>query len=422
MHHLTYRPEAGDIRNPERGFFHEVDFYGEIPSFQAMGDTNSLVRLIVRLDAYRYGEVAAFFLAALNTTFQQAREAGVKLIVRFAYNEGPYPNPEPDAPLASVLGHIEQLAPVLEANKFVIAWFEAGFIGAWGEWHSSTFGLDTPENKLLIRDALLLNFPQDRFVLFRYPGDIIAWFPQPLTETGAFSLLPQARVGHHNDCFLASTDDEGTYLDHQGQNHIGEWQVYLGAMTRFVPMAGETCAPNPPRSDCATALSEMALLHWTALNEDWHPEVIAGFQSQGCYGPIRERLGYRLVLENGQWSNPSLPGADVHLRLTLKNEGFAAPLLPRQPYLVLVGEGRRLVWPLPVDPRRWEPGQHTFSASLPLPQDLPPATYQLGVWLPDPSPELREDSRYAVRLANEGVWDSRTGINFFGDVTIAGGH
>lgn len=421
MIRVVYSPAEGAISNPERGFFHETDFRGQVLSFASNTNGDTLVRIMVRLDDYRGRELPAPYLAALEETLQQARGAGLKLILRFAYNDGPYPNPEPDAPLPMVLRHMEQLGPVLEANKDVIAWFEAGFIGAWGEWHSSSNQLDTPESKARIRDALFSYFARDRFILFRYPGDIIGWYPQPLSQAEAFTSQPQARTGHHNDCFLASADDEGTYLDDQGQNRISEWQEYLARMTRYVPMAGETCSPNPPRSDCATALYELALLHWTALNEDWHPEVIAGFKKHGCYETIREKLGYRLLLTEGLWPSRLLAGAGFQFRLALKNEGFAAPLLPRPVYLVLLKDGRRVSWLLDVDPRRWEPGQHAIVARVALPQDLPAGRYVLGLWLPDPSPRLRDDPRYAVRLANDGVWDQYTGINVLGEVTVVGG-
>lgn len=419
---VRFHAELSEVSNPERGFFHEIDFFGQPLDFTAITAGKTLVRVMARLDAYRQGEVPTSFLAALEESLRRARIFGVKLILRFAYNDGPYPHPEADAPLPRVLRHIEQLAPILQTNKDVIAWLEAGFIGAWGEWHSSTYGLDSPENKLLIRDKLLLSFPSDRFVLFRYPGDIIAWYPRPLLHSEAFSSLPQARVGHHNDCFLASPDDEGTYTDLAGQNRIGEWQAYLAQMTRFVPMAGETCAPYPPRSNCATALAEMALLHWTALNEDWHPEVIAGFKRQGCYQEIRDRLGYRLRLLQGAWEQHTAPGQTLHLWLALVNEGFAAPLFPRKVYVVLISQNRRFLWPLELDPRRWEPGEHTITARVVLPQDWPAGSCALGLWLPDPADSLREDARYAIRFANEGVWDPQTGINFLGDVTVAGGH
>jgi regulator of RNase E activity RraA len=64
-------------------------------------------------------------------------------------------------------------APVFPGD--VIVWMEAGFIGAWGEWHSSTNGLDkSVEAKRQVVDALLDALPETRSVQLRYPGDIEA--------------------------------------------------------------------------------------------------------------------------------------------------------------------------------------------------------------------------------------------------------
>jgi hypothetical protein len=35
----------------------------------------------------------------------------------------------------------------------------------------------------------------------------------------------------------------------------------------------------------------------------------------------------------------------------------------------------------------------------------------LELRLPDPTPVLRDNPRYAIRLANMGVWDENTGTN-----------
>ncbi|MFN3414170.1 MAG: DUF4832 domain-containing protein [Thermoanaerobaculum sp.] len=416
---VRYSPFQGELANPERGFFHELTFEGQPLELADAAIETRLVRLIARLDGFRSAELPASYLEALASTFDRARAAGVKVILRFAYNDGPYPNPEADAPLPQVLRHIEQLGSFLADNRDVIAWFEAGFIGAWGEWHSSTNQLDTPENKLRIRDALLAHFPGDRFLLFRYPKDIMSWFPRPLDEAGAFGLTSQARIGHHNDCFLASDDDEGTYWDPDDDaNHWEEWQAYLAQLNRFVPMAGETCAPNPPRTECATALAELALLRWTAVNEDWHPQVLESWRNGGCYEEIRQRLGYRLVLQEAEYPGAVAPGGVFRLHLRLKNIGFTAPMLPRPVYLVLAGEGFTGTYLQSVDPRRWEPGEHAFLLSAWFPPDMPLGTYTLSLWLPDPSPRLQQDPRYAIRLANEGVWDAATGWNILGNVTI----
>ena len=58
-----------------------------------------------------------------------ARKAGIKIILRFAYSIA---MDEPDAPLSVILQHLDQLKPILQENKDVIAVLQAGFIGSWG--------------------------------------------------------------------------------------------------------------------------------------------------------------------------------------------------------------------------------------------------------------------------------------------------
>lgn len=427
---ITFQPDTSTyIPNPERGFFEgfgleetSLDWYAQQGYTLAYTEAGDLHEYVNR-------DLPAEYLERLDVHFELARQAGIKLIVRFFYNSGEsYPNPDPDASLEQVLRHIEQLAPTLEANKDVIAWFEAGFIGAWGEWHTSSSGLDTPENKLIIRDALLQNFPDDRFILFRYPADIVAWYPKPLSTMTAFGYSartlgssPQVRVGHHNDCFLASEDDMGTYYDFDGSRKIEEFQSYIAQISRFTPLSGETCALNPPRTDCGYALLELRNLHWTALNEAWHPEVIQGWKDQGCYEEIRNHLGYRLFLLKAQYEPTVQAGKNLTLFVDIHNSGFAPPMLPRAVYLVLAGEHRVEKFLFSADdPRRWEPGtgSHTIGMTTPLPADLPPGEYTLALWLPDPSETLRDDPRYAIRFANEGVWDAEHGWNVIGSLTV----
>lgn len=66
-------------------------------------------------------------------------------------------------------------------------------------------------------------------------------------------------------------------------------------------MGGETCAINPPRSNCATALSEMKRFHWSYLNIDYNQDVINGFVREGCFVTIQNGLGYRFELTNGTY-------------------------------------------------------------------------------------------------------------------------
>ena len=134
----TYAPTDASILNPERGFFTPYELPGT-PGFSPVRATgNTLVHLNIRLDDWREIDIPQDVLDRLDSNFADIRDAGVKAIIRFAYNQGPYPDSEPDTSKAQILRHIEQLTPLLQNNADVIAWVEAGFIGAWGEWHTST--------------------------------------------------------------------------------------------------------------------------------------------------------------------------------------------------------------------------------------------------------------------------------------------
>ena len=62
------------------------------------------------------------------------------------------------------------------------------------------------------------------------------------------------RIGFHNDCFLASDDDFGTFLS----NPLSLDEDYLAADSQYVPVGGETCAVNPPKSEWPSAMSGLS--------------------------------------------------------------------------------------------------------------------------------------------------------------------
>lgn len=414
---VTFAPTDADLPNPERGFFSPLDIvtaptdYGTIR--MALGHT--LVHTDVRLDAYREQDLPQSLLDTLDSALADVRTGGVKLILRFTYNFGPYPDSEPDASLDQVLRHIAQLKPLLQANGDVIAWMEAGFIGAWGEWHTSTHGLSEDlDAKRAIVDALLDALPTDRQIQLRYPGDIRALYGDPLTPETAFNGSAQARIGHHNDCFLASDTDQGTY-ERTGAS-IDEEKAFIEAVTAYTAMGGETCQNNPPRSECPSALEELARFHYTEINASYNPQVIRGWKRGGCEDEIRRRLGYRLVLDEARVNGEVRPGGVIALTVTLHNEGFAAPVNPRSVEVVLDGPGRFTVVLPAVDPRRWAPGEAaTITTQLRVPADAPTGAYRLALWLPDAAVSLREQPVYAIRFANEAVWDEATGFNVLVD-------
>jgi hypothetical protein len=409
---VTYAATDAVILNPERGFYATTTLVDapDLSGLRASGAT--LVHSYVRLDQYRTSDLPDSLLQQASAGFDEARQAGVKVILRFAYNFGPYPNSEPDAPAAWVLKHIARVQPLLEANADVIAVVQAGFIGAWGEWHTSTNDLTEPKTRQQILEALVSATPASRSVQLRYPPYKQAMYGAALTEANAFGSSFAARVGHHNDCFVSSETDVGTYPEGQ----VDAFRDYVGADTAFVPMGGETCAVSAPRSECASALAEMAKLHFSYINREFHEDVLSSWQP--CRQEMERRLGYRLLLESAALPEAVKPGGSFTLALQLKNEGFAAPFNARPVFVVLHGKGLSAKVQLETaDPRRWLESAH-LQVRLRLPSTLPAGSYTLSLWLPDAAASLEARPEYALRLANEQVWDEATGENALGSFQV----
>lgn len=412
----TYQVDRStDFLNPDRGFHSEVNLLTGAGFSSARSGGNSLVRAYVRLDDYRNQSLPSSFLRELGGSLSQAREAGVKIILRFSYNFGN----APDAPLARVLEHINQLKPVLAEYEDIISVLQAGFIGGWGEWHGSTNGLTSAANKRTIGLALLEALPDSRMVQVRAPfhrRDIVG---SPSSDVKFFGASDQARLGFKNDCFLSDASDTGTYAGDQVRD-----RSETADFTRYTATGGETCTIGFPstRQDCSVALTELATFHWDYLNAGYYSGVLNRWRDQGCYNEISRRLGYRLALESGSVTDQVKPGGTLTLDLRMRNDGFGKVYNPRPIDIVLrsVDTGETRTLRAVGDARELLPlaGQvRDLRLSVVLPTNLLTGAYEALLSLPDPAPTLQGDSRYNIRLANVGMWQATTGANELGLTT-----
>lgn len=398
----TFEVSDENILNPERGLYDWIDLLDsgdDYSDIRQKGYTLAYVR--PELAAFRNSSISAGFLQLLKDGLGRVRKAGIKIILRFRYDDNE------DATLSKILEHIAQLKPVLEENADVIAAMQAGFIGKWGEWHSSSYGLDNAPSRKQVLDALLGALPASRMVQLRTPKFKTEYLgtSDPLTEAGAFGGSAAARIGHHNDCFLASATDMGTYPS----SEIDKWKDYIAADAQFTPLGGETCAVNPPRSDCDTATSEMAKLHWSFINISYKEDVILGWKTEGCFNDIEKNLGYRFVLSEASWDK-EVKGV-LHLKVKMNNNGYAALFNERPIYAVINGP-QCYEAKLISDPRKWGSGAASeFSTTIKLPDAVKAGQYSLALWLPDPSTTLEKDPRYAIRFANKDIWNDANGYN-----------
>ncbi|MDC0936965.1 DUF4832 domain-containing protein, partial [Pirellulales bacterium] len=419
MTEKTFAPDNHEVfTNPERGFYRQYTAQSEshaltCDKLEVLQDHHiSLMLRMYYLKSFRDRPLSESQLNIIRADFAVMRGAGVKCILRFAYAQR---IGEPDAPLSVVLGHLEQLGPILHENVDVIAVVQAGLIGTWGEWHTSTNQLSKPASARRIAHKWLEVLPAQRAIQVRTPRQkwMILGDKTPLNTQSAWKTTSAARIGHHNDCFLSSADDVGTYVDAPNE------KPYLHAETRYVPMGGETCA-KVTYSEPDNARTDMSQLHFSYLNQFYHGDVIAHWRDCGFYDEVQRRLGYRLALNSIRYVETVKRGDALPVTLTLSNTGFAAPFNPRPVKLILTPTdgATELILPIDADPRTWLAGEPILiDVELPIPRETPPGYYGLLLALPDASPSLATRAPYAIRLANPGMWNPSTGRHDLG-VTI----
>jgi hypothetical protein len=328
----VFEPDPTPYPNPDRGFAADsyypdepaLDPWGKIAWAEAQGVRIRLIRRTYYLHAYADQEaLPPSLLATVAQDLSAAREAGVRLILRFAYR--PAENSETaaycDPPLGRILAHLAQLGPILRAGRGAIAYLEAGLIGPWGEWHSASpeaalldplpgyaegaqppcgrmnYDRKLPNRKTLeIVEAMLREVP-GRLVAVRFPmakakllelaaGGEEGTYPVAfvaLTAAEAHRDTLKARLGGHNDCFLASPDDNGTYFYTPGPQQERE-KEYWSQDSRYTVMGGETCTPAPyiPSGEDPPAYvyAQFRRFRFNNLNLAYHPDFIRWLAAQ----------------------------------------------------------------------------------------------------------------------------------------------
>lgn len=406
---VTYVPTDQSFVNPERGLYHHES--AKASNYQQLDVTDlnsyrtdgiSLVLRIFQFDSFLTTPISAAYLTKMQTDFNRLRTTKMKCVVRFTYSDDNNAGSN-NASKAIILQHIVQLRPILELNKDVIACFQAGFIGAWGEWYyTDGFGTSnlTPQNyadRLEVINAMMTNFPAERQIQVRTPvikqkltGSIVA-----ITASQAYQNTLVGRLAHHNDCFVASSSDQGTY-----QNVAVEYP-WLEAENKYLAMGGETCGVST-FSACDNTLNKLNKFSWDYLNIDYHPDVIAGWEDGLCFDEIKRRLGYRFEFINSTLDQNNIT-------INLRNVGFGHLFNQRNVYIVYRNgvTGTEYKWQIETDPRLWFKDA-TITLNTQIPVGLASGSYNVYLEMPD---YLIDDPGYSIRFANENVWEQVTGYN-----------
>jgi hypothetical protein len=407
---INFSQNSEIIANPERGFhkFTETNStnYSLLNSTTLSSYRNGVdkITMIYRgfyLESFINSSISQSYLDKMQQDFNTMRNSGIKGTIRFGYyttsQTGAY---QPTK--TQILQHIQQLAPVINANKDVILSVQIGFIGRWGEYYytnSTEFGNGDYSqytqtqwnNRKEIVDACLNNFNSSIFIQLRYPYAKTAMYGN--------SYIP--RLGYFNDAFLNVYGDEGFFPICQNctpsQTQINE----VISQTSNNLMSGETNAVTT-RTVGSNAIIEMDLYNWSIINRDYYGSVITSWINDGTFTTIINRLGYRFILNSLTYS---FNDEQLNLTFNTTNEGFSKILKNKNVYLVLKSSTNTFSFPLSIDVKLWG---NTFNESVNL-SSLPEDIYQVFLKIEDT--DLTNNSLFNVRISNL-TWDSFNGLNY----------
>ena len=424
---------AEQLDNPDRGFYElhgfvladEMDVDEEIRDhfFRTRNGERALALLELNLRNYAAEAITPAALANLSALFDGLRTTGLHYIVRFVYDwDGRNMETEP-ARREIIQQHMEQTAPVLNANADLIYTLQGLYIGNWGEMNGTRY---TEAEHLRALAATLAEATDPSIPLsVRTPAMLRTICGQAESEAAAPDI--RQRMGLFNDGMLGSSLDLGTYGDRPRAEaaYAAPWRradelAFQELLCRTVPNGGEAVMSETGCS-LEDALDYLRTIHVSYLNEyhdrrlldSWAAETVEGGPWDGADGLsyIKAHLGYRFTA-----SDPAVQYSFLTNRLTvavdIRNVGFAPAYFQLRPCLVLLdlnGQAR-YSFPLSGDLNALWGGHHTepctLRGELSL-SDVEPGDYRLALRL--------ESGLGTIRMANAGSTEA-------GELLIGGIH
>lgn len=461
------------LQNPDRGYHLECTYWADnmqnpfnlseiypkgfiddrMATYESANDGVTLVQQYIYLTKWVESDISQEGLDNIQKIFDGLRSHGCKAILRFAYN---YTGLDTSGGESErwILRHIEQLQPLLEKNKGLIATIQSGFLGAWGEWHNSPLANNqAAKNKIM--NALLNAYPAPYCIEIRTPDHKNA-----LTFDRESDKM---RMGFNNDYFTA-----GQHPLAPGNDFVpgDNWYQQATAESPSFYMSGEIPYNEQSEWGLSTLIGRIATLkilrdhHYSAFDitqnfelniYSWKQSSVTADRlkqakilfdenyfmedgrkvSRSFYEFVRDHLGYRLNVQNS--SELKAENGKLIYNVNLTNTGFATVVNPKLVYLVLLSEAGEVVKELKLDvnPKDWQPFDPALGSYDVLTHTLKGTVdagvsgkYKVGIWMPEASDALKYEATYAVKFAPSATvthWqdnDGRYAVNVIGEVTL----
>ncbi len=385
---IKHKGTTSILSNPDRGFRYEAymgdggfnsDINGDISNIN-----NNYKPLCGMTVTQYYCYLTSYFNQAtipqslfdtINSNLDKFRQNGIKVLFRFAYETDTSRTKGPS--LNNMLSHITQIANsnIIKNNEDVIYCLEAGFLGAWGEWHAVTSGylefnynlnLSTMNSVFSNRTKVLNEILKitNKKVLIRNVMDHIN-----ITSD-------KSRIGFHNDFFMAQNGyvNDSSYsdiaipgVDRWSGPNISErivWFDYMTPITKQIPMDGEIgwsnefCDVNgmnavkrlsvhhystfshihnyTENTTCLAIKSWMSIPFSTSDANSLNVPVSNNYfdTNKTIYDYIRDHLGYRIELQSSDFTLSN--NKQIKCLIKLINKGFSRMMNDRNVFLILL--------------------------------------------------------------------------------------
>lgn len=434
---------VGNIANPDRGFYMPADDYyaaNKEPNLKRFTEEDAKTWLAWGFECAEREKGSLIYLGILldpvegltetdvhniETILDCIKANGYKAIVRAVYDKDGVQDCEPE--MEVIYEHIEKLCTLFNKKTDAISVVQCGIIGPWGEMHSSRYlpisnnELDPTYLKLIVNKYTELLDRKLQFAV-RRPSFYRAVFDtnDPIVSTNAYNGENNTRVAIHNDGYLSSATDYGTYEE----DEIEFEKQFQDQHNRYTIFGGEAILGEEPydSSDGDFSIDYMQLTHASYLNWAFNQDLHAYWRESDCldntsqayanaYDYIAAHLGYRFLLKESAFQLSGTDNDILKMKLKIENTGFANMVNLHDVKILLRSGDTVLTVDSNLNPRLWDTGKVTeVEDELKLPDKCAVGVWSVYLKIPDTTGY----DASSVRFANETGYDETLHANYLG--------
>jgi len=192
-----------------------------------------------------------------------------------------------------------------------------------------------------------------------FPAEMLEIYPQQIVRTGIQEVWQRSPVSLETCYTVAGWKERGYDVDYIIEQGL-RWHVST---------ANIKSAPIPPE--------------WKAKFDDF-----------------QKKMGYRFILRRLEYAKTVAAGTMMPVHMWWLNAGVAPIYEPYDLVMQLMSGERATQLTIPVDVRKWLPGDAVFDGTVYIPQELSDGEYRVRIAMLDPRTGMP-----AIRFANEGRED-----------------